>query len=657
MAAAAVQSLIGYFQNMGCTISLPNIPIDDNIKAVLLFASRFVEVLTKYLPGVPNFDLRCQLIILGIGLPLIIDILVTGYFQKPLQSCFHVLDLVAAMVVAIFVSMGTISGSYSALKIVLVIVGIYVVIRVIVGCRMRAKRLDGSISFYELVSDVCRFYCGRLVPDAVEEDWGMHEVTNKQALEREIQKYSPVVAVASKKCETFRSLGYLLAAVAILVVTLLVQGIIPGLDMGAGMRVFWPYVGWPLVFILLVVFFLGLCQCGRNLLQRIGDFIGHWGLRILMLVLESLYIPILTALVSLAIPKNAAICPQGEFPMYVNGTNADSLRMFIARETECFPCDLTSGNVTNAAACGALCAGAAAWRNAADLHLSYNSDIFRPGIVVMIFVVVGIMVGIPALFYSVISTNTRFLLRINVFGTEVETKWVSLLNRLHSPGIFLFASYKRQYCKWQIVSIAEKFIVMLVTTIAAFVVGQLAFGLPVIYLAVGGFIAIKRPYVRGVNSFCDALLFFMNAFLAIVPILGLMGATIPQRVLGPVSLALVIVPVLLTIFLLLCSKSPFQADDPTVLEKLTDDEHERRRRIIEGKAARKKKERERQLQERREAGEWEQYSLHEEFHLLPARWLHPSHLYTCRQAGAFASLSSPLLPPTDKKRHRTTAAL
>jgi len=79
------------------------------------------------------------------------------------------------------------------------------------------------------------------------------------------------------------------------------------------------------------------------------------------------------------------------------------------------------------------------------------------------------MFGIPVLWNMIITKNRKFVYLINAYGKNIQEKWYSIVSRLKTTGIFLFAEYKPVAAKWSVIIIVIKFIIMLITSIASHV--------------------------------------------------------------------------------------------------------------------------------------------------------------------------------------------
>jgi hypothetical protein len=236
-------------------------------------------------------------------------------------------------------------------------------------------------------------------------------------------------------------LALTLSAIGVLFVSIWAAGFLPFIvDLPIMLRVFFPYVGFPLTLVLVIVLLMNITACGRNGLLCLKRFIKRWGLRILMLCLDLLYIPILTGVIPLLAPKQSQ-CKVGEYLAYdrVPRSN-DPFFDFINHTATCVPC--LAGPLEYISTCKDACSGRQELRLMEHRNLLFIDDVLKPvGPLIIYCLSVG-MLGIPGMFYHITLRNRRFVRNIYVFGKSLQDKWDAIVERLETTGIFLFAMYK-----------------------------------------------------------------------------------------------------------------------------------------------------------------------------------------------------------------------
>jgi hypothetical protein len=211
-----------------------------------------------------------------------------------------------------------------------------------------------------------------------------------------------------------------------------------------------------------------------------------------------------------------------------------------------------------------------------------------------LFAVAVVMIGVPVLWRWIITYNAKFVMSVNVFGPDVESKWSAIINRLESTGTFLFAEYRHKALRWSILLLGMKFGTMIVTTVAGRFAGPLMIALPLLDFTLAGLTGYLRPYTWWANTVVDTGLNICNGIFDFLPLMAYFGVDIPESALIPVSVIFFLIPVGAGVFLFFIVDQPLRDDDPTVIVELDEEERGRRAQIVDerrGAVAKAKKRR------------------------------------------------------------------
>jgi hypothetical protein len=344
--------------------------------------------------------------------------------------------------------------------------------------------------------------------------------------------------------------------VALLTLNLWSIGIIPSCP--PLLARFFPYIGFPVCFLLLVSPVMPLCRCGRRAFLRTRRFFKRWALRIFMLCLELLYIPILTQAIPLVFAKPTG-CGRDAYLQY-DRAGSDPLFEFVNHTAVCALC---SPSVISPD-CREACGGNLELRLIEYPNLLLVQDVFWACGGLLAYCVIVWLLGIPALFIAVVHKNQRFVRHVFVYGGSVEAKWAALLSRVDSTGIFLFSVYKYNRSWWSVAIFGMRFGVMLITTVAGRVWQPAILVLPLWYAATATASWCLAPFLHRPNTLLNVGLYGANAIFAIIPVLSWAGVRIPDAASLPLAISLIAAPIICAIALLCCHGEAPHAGDPTV---------------------------------------------------------------------------------------------
>jgi len=325
-----------YVQNLGCIASTADTNIPPKIKDILLTFSSFLEKIVVLIPNVPQIDIRSQLILEAIALPMILDILFEWFLMPFITALIHTIDLISMFFLAYF-GFSFYEGGRNVLSIIIVAVtGVYILGRLIYLFFIKKKQK--MIDMLHLGIEVCHHYLDGIIKTKE----GQKTLTFAE-LNEQISKFSSVIEITDdSSVRIVTKLPTFFISLICIFVGLVGLGLIPSVPnfLPINLRAFLPYVLLGLGGILFITFSLRLFKCGRNLIIKFKILCKRYGLRILMLILDILYIPILTIFVSHVFPTKNHKCPVGyyrEFNVSVPQSYA-MFKDFIQHNTSCVPC-------------------------------------------------------------------------------------------------------------------------------------------------------------------------------------------------------------------------------------------------------------------------------------------------------------------------------
>ncbi|OHT01506.1 hypothetical protein TRFO_31656 [Tritrichomonas foetus] len=578
--SSTVVSFFTYFQNIGCTISLPSIEVPEQMRVFLDCVRNFLAFIQSMIPAIPPFDLRMQLVIMTVGFPLILDILFVWFVQPLLTTIFHVIDLGAMFCLFMFLSQGILDRWSVINYIVVVFTSIWTLIRLIMVMR---KGCSGSCELVSIARNVCNHFLHGFVPN-------IEIRSTLNDLNHAIERFSKVVEIKPKPPSVFSSVTLFMVASLLLIFALWCLEIIPiPLNLPEMIKIIFPWVAIVFSAIFYISFFLKFFECGRRFGMLLKQFCKRWGLRLLMLALELLYLPILTLTVSNIIFSSDLSCDYGYYRKLNHSNYDSSLDLIVHHDSQCVKCEYNNPNDI----CEQMCFTQKELRLTDDPSLRLFEDVFKVSGGFIIYVALFVMIGIPVLWYYIIQRNISFTFNINVYGHNPEEKWRRLVNRMKTTGIFLFVNYKFNTSKWSVFYLGVKFFVMIITTIAGRIYPYVVFILPFFYIVVLSCIIYYRPYLYTFNNILDSILYFVQSVFSSIPVFSLFGIILPEVATIPMSILILVIPIVSILFLLLFrSKTVDFANDPTYPEELTEEEEEeleRKRRHAKRKLRRANK--------------------------------------------------------------------
>lgn len=323
-----------------------------------------------------------------------------------------------------------------------------------------------------------------------------------------------------------------------------------------------------LTIIFFFIFFLRLFSWGQSIIFHIRLFFKRWSLKILTIILDILYIPILNCLYSLLIAKKFEIGVGSYVQIYpTNEWN----NFMIHYASNILPC-------TDGSSC-LSCAEQFSWRLNDDISLRYHQDVINTSIISIIYVVFFILIGIPVVWYKLIKKNIALIENINVFGHTVADKWGNLIFKLASSGVNIFSHFKMNRVNFAVIMYVMKFILSFISVMGYHFAGGITYFLPFYYIVLLLIHIFYRPYINFGNTVIEILFNGFNLLLSILPILEQGGIYVSSTAVSIVLILAFVLPVLSVIVFIIydCRKSSgVENEDPTAAPKLTSEETAKR---------------------------------------------------------------------------------
>ena len=558
--ASAIVQIFNYMQNMGATVNLPKFNIPEEVSNVITIFTRFLHAILNFIPGLPPIDVRAQLAILSLGVPLFLDIIFVWFVNPFFQVLSHLLDLVILFLFSMSVTQGIIIswsfGKYLCIGLSLV----YLILRITVLCIKNQKITHTNLN--TCVKDICKVWMTCVIP-------GVKTEKSFKTVRKEIQNFSKLAQYKAKTPSSFSIVVKVLFCLALLILGIL--SLNPERFNFIGIiSQFLPYIFFIFLFLMVLYLLLSFFECGRNFIIKLKHFANHWGLRLLMLFLDLLYIPILTNMVTLVTPEEFT-CGEGFYlqyqkvPLPTDSVIDKSLFLFVNHTYECRQCYPALASYRPE--CITACSGAKEWRILGVLNLRIVEDVLAVCGGILLFTIFAFLIGIPVLWRVIIRRNRSAVKRINIYGNSFDRKWKAIVHRLNSTGIFLFSIYNLNASNWSILLFIIKLLVMAITTVSGRINTNAYWALPILYIMCFISTIVIKPFIYRSNQILNIILYLFNFIYSLLPLISYFGYEIPSKVTLIISLVLVVIPIISMVSMLFCKHDVFMKKDPTYMDK------------------------------------------------------------------------------------------
>jgi hypothetical protein len=554
-------SLVRFLQNIGLILGMDSNKLDGDLEKFAKGLASFANRVFDYLPYFPDMDVRIRLIAVVFVIPLAADVLFIWFSHHSLVNLAHLLAIAGVFLLfyessALGFADGTaVAGSYAILPISIVMIAGVIAYELWSRKRGEAVGDENDIRWY--VDQIASFFTKPFIPNTEcqytkEELMALIASKNKSLL----------VKPARPNVVNMTVIGVI--ALGLLFVILYAAGVLTP-DGASSNPVFkWGLISIGILFfiILIIVTIMLFVADFRETFVSIRKTLRRLLLKIILLILDCLYIPICQAIMD-SLTSVRMGCPAGE---YLNWERLAPtyFEQFMDENVSCFAC----ANETLSGACVAACSGSTVWHSNFSQQLTLNGDVLGVGGPALIWAGLGIVIGMPILWLYLIIKNRDIAWSIPVFGETSVDKWTKLSEQLNSPGVFLFYQYMGDRWYWGMVLPVTKIIAVVLTEISNRVNQGVAYLLFISYAAVMALTLYFRPYRFAVNNWLDILMAGSSMLLTIVPICSFHSAVFPAWLLTPFTIVMCVGP-LLAIPYSFIRKDPMDHHDVT---KAVDDE-------------------------------------------------------------------------------------
>ena len=619
--SSVISSLIGFWQKIGVSTDSFPINLPDGVLKFLNAAKQLFAYLLSLIPSFPDFDTRGILVLTSFGLPLIIDFVFCWFMLHLWEAILHIFDVVCTVI--FFYCMGTVIFADTNLTISLLFIGsaLYLAIRLVVALYFKVSKKKKKYTLEQMIHEVKHHFLRGVIP-------GIQSRTTFKDLNAHLHAYCNHIVLISKLPSFRVPYLFILAGALLFLVSLVLSGIFGKyIPIPTQVQLFAPPFGYFFSICFLIAGILKATKCGTKVLHVIKKFAKRWGIRILMMFIEMLYIPIVTTLTNqIAIQKysydygyypdvhfnpsnqldmfvshsvNATLCN----PMFYNETLFEILnssrktssfedysydygydynrQLFEENETEQ---ENFTSTPENTEICNKKCTGYGYYAIVAEPQIEAK-ELFIVLAPTILYSVLIILIGVPAMWYVFTNTNKSIISVVEVYGETVDEKWLNIVTRMRTTGIFLFYEYKESMSMWAVFDLVFRAIIIIISTIAAIYFVYFIFIPPFIYLLLSFIIFKVKPYLYMANNVLDIILNILNALYSVIPILAYFDIEMPAIFGWVLCVLLILIPAISLIYLL-CKYVKGSSDsenDPTVIVELSENEiKDRDKRIAEG---------------------------------------------------------------------------
>lgn len=374
-----------------------------------------------------------------------------------------------------------------------------------------------------------------------------------------LKEYSDVTRIIPAGHSPYVTAGIMIAAGVVLVLSTWMLGFVPIVPSPPEWGVVIPAVGYLVAILLGSLSIARMFKQGRSVITAIKRGVRRYGLWMLMLCLQLVYLPCVSLLVDLLIVSKYA-CPDGTYMNYTYD-NTTIVAPYVNRTFVCTACTVVSDF------CQEKCHEKPVFRVMTSPGIALIDDIAKPFGCVILYVVLVFVIGVPVFIGFVISVNRRVLANLYVYGRSVNQKWDNLCSRLVSTGFYLFCDYDWKYSHWSMVQILMKVCATVLAGCVQLVGVNVMFGFPILY---GGMIVLligTKPYRYRFNNVLETVVFALLFVFSFVPILVRFGVDYVHEYEQIITWVFMGAPVISVFGLIGRKREDVQDFDPTLLPK------------------------------------------------------------------------------------------
>lgn len=252
--------------------------------------------------------------------------------------------------------------------------------------------------------------------------------------------------------------------------------------------------------ILTVYLILVWFEKGRKFLQKAKSFADNQFIKVLLLALICLYIPVTSALFT-SWSCQSISCPVGyEVPLKSSGLSVASF--FNTKTTNstdyCVTCSFYDDTCPWKEPCSCaeeLCSGDSVKRLAEDPGISCSevASFFAPISGIMCL---GVVIGLPAIFFLLIRYHANFLQKLRVIGENLENRWQQRVYTTDNSAKVLYVAFEYKWRYYKVLLLIQKLLVV----IASIFLFLKPFYLALILIVINGSFFILSLFWQPYNS-------------------------------------------------------------------------------------------------------------------------------------------------------------
>lgn len=532
---STLQSIVRYIQGLAITlkISVNNLP--DNFQKFINAISDFFLNVWRYLPEIPDFDVRFSLIVLTFAIPVLLDFLCTWIVGDLLHNFLHLVDIVASF--ALFYNIAYLVMTQSkpiSTILILVLCLIYLLIRGIILIINQIKKYQHNIevedlSLQTIITNIEKYYMKDIIP-------GIMVDYSEDDLENQIYEFNKHFVYHLIQPNAVNVTLLILIFLGIAVIILYLFGLFTPVLLPEFVRYSMVCVLIIFEIILFAVFLMIICEPLRESFLIIRNFVRRYGVKFVLLIMDFIYIPVGESIIS-NLKYSKSTCPVGSY-QYANISLNQSLTFFINHETSCMPC------TSHYDVCSSYCNSNNYLYSVLSPHLRLIQDILPTTMPNIAFGFIFVIIGLPLLTFTTILRTRSIVCQIPAFGRTLAIKWNCIVNKLNSPGLFSFYMYKYDLYLWSVLVSVQKLLLLILSQVTELVNQNVIYAISMIYLLFFILYIALRPFQYFFNNILEIIMAFCNCIMTLVPILSLYGKTFPSWLSIPLSVVACVLPII-----------------------------------------------------------------------------------------------------------------
>jgi hypothetical protein len=288
-----------------------------------------------------------------------------------------------------------------------------------------------------------------------------------------------------------------------------------------------------------------LVPAAREPFVEIRISIRRFLLKVMLLILDCLYVPICQAMIDVCYGGRWK-CPVGQYLNWDHVGGEGFWDSLYDRNVTCDACEGFPNNWTEDlfATCNVKCNGYSELHNNISTHLLFNRDVMGMTGPLMVYAGLAVVIGQPVWWAYLISGNKDIAWTIPCYGETSEQKWAWLSEKLVSPGVFLFYQFRHNRTWWGWLLPITKILTVILAQIAEFTTGAVSWAVLVLYIAILALNIKFWPYRFKVNNIFDVATTAANVVLTILALAAFHSSNFPDGVMTPITIIVVVLPLL-----------------------------------------------------------------------------------------------------------------